>query len=103
MSKALPDFLLQEIRNLLAVHCREVLMESKADGIKKDGQDVLMQKVFYGSSGYASVIDAFMAGKGFYASMFQVMNLETNRSGNDKRTGGLMLELLPLFHLSEGT
>lgn len=78
-------------------------MTSKADGIKKDGQDILMQKVFHGSSGYASVIDAFIASKGFYASLFQVMDLETNRTGNEHRPSGVMLELLPIFHLSKGT
>lgn len=77
-------------------------METKADGIKKDGQDVLMGKVFHGSAGYASVIDAFMDGKGFYASLFQKLDLETNRTGNEHRTNGSMLELLPIFHLCEG-
>ena len=77
-------------------------METKADGMKQDGQSLLMQKCFHGSAGYASVIDAFMEGKGYYASLFQRLDLETNRSGNEHRKGGFMLELLPIFHLKEG-
>ena len=86
----------------MALHSRDILMSSKADGIKSEGQMVLMEKVFHGSSGFSSVIDAMMEGKGFYGHLFQKVALEINRQGNEHRTNGFMLELLPMFHLHEG-
>lgn len=101
-AKALPDALLQELRCLLALHARDILMESKADGEKTDGQMAVMEKVYHGSNGFASVLDAMMEAKGFYGHLFQKIPLEVNRQGNEHRTNGSMLELLPIFHLQEG-
>ena len=95
-----PDALQQELRNLVALHCREVLMSTKSDGLKKDAQVLVLEKVFHGSAGYSSALDAMLEGKGFYASLFQKLDLEINRAGNDSRKEGFMLELLPIFHLN---
>ena len=77
-------------------------MSSKADGEKTEGQNAIMEKLFHGSEGFASVLDAMLEGKGFYGNLFQRHELDINRQGNKYRTGGFMLELLPLFHLHEG-
>ena len=98
---SLPDALSQELRNLLALHCREVLMSTKADGLKKEAQALVLEKVFHGSAGYSSVLDSLMEGKGYYASLFQKHDLEINRQGNEHRAAGVMLELLPIFHLND--
>ena len=77
-------------------------MTTKGDGLESGGQEELARKVFHGSAGYASVLDAMMAGKGFYAPLFQRHELEVNRQNNEFRTDGFMMELLPMFHLNEG-
>lgn len=45
-TRALPDTVLQEIRNALAVVCREIVMKDGAEGKKEEQQDQMMEKVF---------------------------------------------------------
>ena len=97
-----PDALIQELRNMLALHAREMLMETKADGAKTDKQCVIMEKVFHGSEQYYSVLDAMCEAKGIYSALFDRHELEVNREGNEHRKGGVMLELKPIFHNNAG-
>lgn len=63
----------------------------------------IIEKILQGTDGYASVADAMIDQKGFYAHLFVKHPLEVNRQGNEHRTGGFMLELKPLLHLQPGT
>jgi hypothetical protein len=59
-SKVFPDYIVQEIRSLIAVLCRNQTMTGKsADGETVVGQELLMEKMFHGSEGYASHVDLF--------------------------------------------
>ncbi|CAB9505600.1 expressed unknown protein [Seminavis robusta] len=98
----LPDALLQEIRNLVAVECKDVCMKDRAGGANSVQQEVFMQKVFHGSAGYASVLDKLTTGKGAYASLFDRVALENNRQGNEERSSGYMLVLKDIASCDEG-
>lgn len=99
----LPAAITHQIRNVLAVHCREMVMECGAAGMKEKAQDELAYKVFHGSKGYASVLDMFLEGKGPYASMFETVDLVNNQSSNENRSQPYALELKQLFHCNNGT
>ena len=48
MSKQFPDYLLQEIRNTVALQCRDAVMTGKTgDGEKTHSQELMMEKVFH--------------------------------------------------------
>jgi hypothetical protein len=97
-----PSLLVQEFRNLLSVICRETCMTDKAGGESAAGQQVLQEKVFHGSAGYASVLTNCLQGKGDAASMFNRIPIENNREGNEEREGSHMLQLLDIFSCDEG-
>ncbi|CAB9530662.1 unknown protein [Seminavis robusta] len=98
----LPDALLQEVRNVLATECREMVMCEKATGENVAGQHNMMSKVFHGSAGYASVVDKLLDGKGPYASVFNKLPIENNREGNDERPSGHMLVMKDIVSCNEG-
>ena len=99
----LPYPVMQEIRNLLAIHCREIVMVDKADGETSDGQKVLCEKVFHASAGYSSVLDLFMKGQGNYAACFIKTDIENNREGNERHAQlGQMMELKTILHCDNG-
>lgn len=87
---------------MVAVYCREMCFSDKAGGETKSGQHLLQEKVFHGSSGYASVLETLLEGKGAYASMFDCLPIQNNREGNEHRTSGFMLELKDIFTCDEG-
>ena len=94
----IPDAITQELRNLIAVVCRELVFTKKFHGATTTSQIDLMEKAFHGSAGYASVLDEVLEGKGDYNSLFNELGMENNREGNSLRTNGKMLELKELFH-----
>lgn len=96
-----PDVLLQEIRALLALDARNHVITQKGS-LKTDNQLIAIEKIFSGSDGFASVVDAMIDQKGFYAHMFDKIPLEVNRQGNEYRTHGVMYELKPMLHLQSG-
>jgi len=98
---ALPDPLVQEMRNTLALHCREIVMVNRADGEKNDKQMQLYFKCFHGSVSHASVLGLFLTGRGLFAGAFEKADLENNRAGNDDRANdgfGCMLMLKDVLH-----
>ncbi|CAB9518732.1 unknown protein [Seminavis robusta] len=101
MGDKFPDYLLQECRNALSVHCRDIVMTDKGSGEVTSGQQELQQKVFHGSAGYASALDTFIEGKGYYASLFDRTPIENNREGNQERQSGYMLELKDIASCNE--
>jgi hypothetical protein len=105
MAKRATEFsvhLTQEIRNLAAVLCREVCMVDKAQGETAAAQQTLIEKVFHGSAGYASVLTNILEGKGDFAFMFNRIPIENNREGNESRSGSHMLQLLDIFSCDQG-
>jgi hypothetical protein len=50
--------------NLVAAVCREIVFTRKSDGATGSAQIDLMEKTFYGSAGYALVLDEVLNGKG---------------------------------------
>ena len=96
--KGLPDGIMQEVRCVLAVHCREVSMVDNADGEKQDAQDLFCEKVFHGTEAHASVLDLLVGGKQPYYEMYDVHPIENNREGNELRTCGDMFELKQMYH-----
>ena len=78
-------------------------MTEKAGGESAAGQQLLQEKVFHGSAGYASSLTQFLEGKGDAAYMYNRIPIENNREGNAQRTGsGYMLQLLDIFSCDEG-
>jgi len=100
---ALPDSLVQEIRTTLGLHCRDIVMSTKADGEKSDKQAQLLYKCFHGTESHASVLKQFMQGRGLYSEIYEKAEIEPNRAGNDARaTDGAMLLLLEIIHCDPG-
>jgi hypothetical protein len=100
---AFPRSLVQEYRDLIAVVTREACMRDKASGETAKGQQLLMEKMFHGSVGYASKVEDFLAGKGDAASMFNRIPIENNREGNSTRNSeSHMLQLLDIFSCDQG-
>lgn len=96
---AFPDSIIQELRTLLSLQCRDALMTQKADGEKKVVQDEYVFKIFYGSETHASVLKQFMEGKEPYSSAFDKVDLVNNREGNEHRSAdGYMLQLREILH-----
>ena len=62
----LPDALLQELRALLELDARNHVTTQKGS-LKTDNQMVTIEKIFAGSSGFDSVVEAMFQRKGFYA------------------------------------
>ena len=97
------NVLLQEKRNLVSVDCRETCMADKTCVETAANQQLLQEKVFHGSAGYASLLTNFIKGKGDGANMFSRIPIENNREGNEERNGSHMLRLLDTFSCDEGT
>ena len=76
-------------------------MTDEASGETAAGQQILQEKVFHGSVGYASVLTNFMDGKGDAASMFSRIPIENNREGNEDRKCSQMLCLLDILSCDE--
>jgi hypothetical protein len=84
-------------------------MGEKSEGETTGGQHVLIEKVFHGSEGYASVLDMFMKVSGVYEFAFIELPLENNQERNEHRNGKihevksiLRCELGSHFILHEG-
>jgi len=93
-----PDCVIQELRNLLALHCRELTMTKKAKGADTGNQENMHCQSFHGTESHQSVLDLFLQGNGPYFAAFEKVPIEVNRAGNDSRTDGYMWELKPLLH-----
>jgi hypothetical protein len=98
----LPGVLVQEIRNLVSVMCRETVMTEKAKGEKQETQWLFHEKSFYGSPGYASCLDNMLSGKGLTASLFNRIPIENNHECIDRLTDSHMLQLQDTFSCDEG-
>lgn len=98
----IPDGLLQEVKALLAVRCREMCFTDRGNGENSAGQEALLEKVFHGSEGYESLLKSFIEGSGVYVSCFNKVPIENNREGNEGRPEAFMLELKQIFHCEEG-
>lgn len=98
-----PDKLKQEIRNLVYVHSRELVMRNKASGAKQDKQEKIIEKAFHGTESHQSFLRLFLEGKALYDSCFEKKDMENNQEGNDAREDGQLLELLPVLHLQYGS
>ena len=97
----MPDVMVQELRALAAVHCREICLVDYAEGSDRTGQESIQEKVFHGSEGYSSVIDQLLGGLGAYKEAYHHIPLQNNREGNEKRKE-VMLQLKTLFTCDEG-
>jgi len=96
---SLPDHVLQEVRNLLALHCREITMSKKAKGADTQKQEEMHFMSFHGTESHQSVLDHFLSGEGPCFAAFEKATIEVNRAGNDCRAkDGHVLELKPLLH-----
>lgn len=99
LTMSLPDAILQEVRTLLAVQCREILMATKPDGEDGEGQKDFMFKSFHGTENHQSALDLFMRGSGTCINAFDAAEIEVNRAGNESRgSHGHMLVLKELLH-----
>lgn len=95
----MPDYILQEIRDVTALHCREICMTKKAKGADTEKQMEMHAKAFLGTEAHQSVLDLFLKGSGPYFAAFEKEKLENNRAGNEARAeAGYMLELKELLH-----
>ena len=100
--KKLPEYILQELRNLAAVHCREMIFADRADGEDKEGQIVLLFKVFHGSAGYSSVVNTLIVGTGPYESVYFKLPIENNRAEGNENRDTVMLQLVSLLSCDDG-
>jgi hypothetical protein len=99
-AKRLPDVILQELRALASVHCREICLVDCAEGNDRQGQEQIQEKVFHRSTGYSSVVDQMLSASGAYKEAFFSLPLQNNREGNEKRKE-CMLQLKTLLSCDE--
>ena len=78
-------------------------MTDKASGKSVGSQQILQEKVFHGSTGYASILSSCLSGKGTAESLYNRLPIENNREGNDNRSNGHMLQLKDVLTCEEGT
>ena len=99
-----PDRLLQEMRSLVAVECRELTYGKRGEGMTGLQQEQYIEKAFHGTDMYASHLNKLIEGKHPYFQLYEFMPLENCREGNEERAkwGGQMLELTEMFHCSSG-
>jgi len=96
---SLPNYILQEIRNVCVLHCREICMMKKAKGADTDKQVEMHFKTFLGTEAHQSVLDLFLKGTGPHFAAFEKEKIEVNRAGNEARAeAGYMFELKELLH-----
>jgi hypothetical protein len=74
----LPDIVVQEIRNTLALHCRDIVMANKADGEKSDKQALLVGKCFHGTESHASVLKLSVCFFSYCSVFFQVIKCQSS-------------------------
>lgn len=97
---SIPLTIIQEVRNLVAIHARELVMAG--EDAARVGQAVMQGKVFHGSEGYESVLSQFMKASGHYAACFDRVPIENFMEGNSQRSEGFALELKPILHCDQG-
>jgi len=97
-----PDRLVQEMRCLVAVECKELTYNKK--GLTGLQQEKFIEKAFHGTENFGSHLNKLLEGKHPHFNMFDFMPLENCREGNEIRAkwGGQMLELTEQFHCSTG-
>ena len=78
----LPDWVKQELRNLVATYCRNLVFTTQADGMRIEKQDELMQNAFHGNEAYASCLSQMLAGKEPFTILFNKVPIENNRASN---------------------
>ena len=78
-------------------------MTDKASGESVAGQQQLQEKVFHGSTGYASILTSCLSGKGMAESLYNRLPIENNREGNENRSNGHMLQLKEVLSCEDGT
>ena len=61
MAVDIKDVVIQEIRNALAVHGREIVMQSSSK--KTQAQADMIEKAFHGTESHESIVNLFLGGK----------------------------------------
>ena len=90
----LPDWVKQELRNLVATYCRNLVFTTQADGMRLEKQDALMQNAFHGNEAYASCLSQLLSGKEPFTNMYNKVAIENNRASNENHHAeGHMLEM----------
>jgi len=92
-----PDTVVQEVRNLLAVVCRDACYKNLGRGAKIAEQEKFHEDNFHGSDECGCIVETFMEAKTPYSSAFENHALPNNRVGNEKRRDQLF-ELRSLLH-----
>ncbi|CAB9523594.1 unknown protein [Seminavis robusta] len=97
---SMPAYVMQELRNTVAVYCRELVMGNK--DMKDSSQEDMMYSCYHGDTTRMSHVQALTKGEEPFTEMFYKLELETNREGNEERAQArvnYMLELKGTFHL----
>ena len=100
MLPSAPDAVGQEVRNLIALQCRDALMVQRAQGAKEIQQESFMEKTFHGSEAHSSSLRTFLKGESPFELFFERVPISNNRPGNELcgDTNGMMLEVREIFH-----
>jgi hypothetical protein len=96
------EHILQELCNLTAVHCHEMIFADRADGEDKEGQIVLLFKVFHGSACHSSVVNTPIESTGPHESAHFRVPMENNCAEGNENHDTVMLQLLCLLTCDEG-
>ncbi|CAB9517845.1 unknown protein [Seminavis robusta] len=97
---SMPAYVMQELRNTVAVYCRELVMGNK--DMKDSSQEDMMYACYHGDTTRMSHVEGLTKGEEPFTEMFYKLELETNREGNEERAQAkvnYMLELKGTFHL----
>jgi len=78
-----PDRPVQELRNLVAVDCREFALQKKAEGATKLQQEQHIHKCFHGSNGYGSHLDLLLQG----TPVLQLLGLHASGEPTRRKRG----------------
>jgi len=74
----LPDCIPQELRNMMAIQCRDLSMVKKAEGADEEKQKEMHCKSFHGTESHMSVLDLMLKGNGPCFAAFEKVPVEVN-------------------------
>jgi len=89
----------QELRDVLALQCREPFMTKQAKGEDKEKQKQMHFEAFHCSESHISVLDLLSKGNGPCFAAFEKVPIEVNQAGNEAQAlDRHVLELKECLH-----
>ncbi|CAB9531232.1 expressed unknown protein [Seminavis robusta] len=102
---SVPAIVKQEIINVIAIHGRETVYQSRSEGATKEQQYAMLNNSYHGAENHMPLLETFLYGRPPYNVAFTSHDIQNNREGNDIRKNlrqEFMLELKDVLHCQTG-